>query len=219
MGMELDIAAEASGGAGAWLLLAELNHRVRNELMAALSALRTAQRGRRAGIQPDFLSQAIDRLENFGQLHHLLDRNQSHGSLRQRLAALCWAMARSTGAPDSIHVAMSVDDVEADEETAWTLCVAASELMTNAFRHAFRDNGRGVVRVSLREQQDWLLLTIADNGMGFAPRDVRPTVSNPGLGSAIVAELAERLGGGVSFSGGPAGTAVTVKIPVNRAAQ
>jgi two-component sensor histidine kinase len=220
MGIEWDIVSEASGSVGAWLLLAEFNHRVRNEITAALSALRMAQRGGRAEVQPmEFLDQAVERLENFGQVHHLLDRHQSHGSLGQRLEALCRAITRSKAAPEGIHVVISADEVEADDETAWTVCAVASELMTNAFRHAFRHNGRGVVGVSLREDREWLLLTIADNGMGFAPRDVRPVDSNPGLGSAIVAELTERLGGGVSLCSGPAGTAVTVKVPTHRAEQ
>jgi two-component sensor histidine kinase len=220
MSTDLDTAADALGAASPWLLLAELNHRVHNELMAALSALRLAQRGGRAEIQPvDFLSQAVERLENFGQVHHLLDRNQSHGALRQRLEALCRAVAQSRAAPDGVFVAISADDVEADEETAWTVCVVACELMTNALRHAFRQKSDGVVGVSLREEQAWLLLTIADNGIGFAPRDIRPIVSNPGLGSAIVAELTERLGGGVSQCSGPAGTTVTVTIPIHRGAR
>jgi two-component sensor histidine kinase len=220
MGPERNIAAEAPRDVGPWLLLAEFNHRVRNELMAALSALRVAQRGGRAGVEPAvFLDQAVERLENFSRIHHILDRGQDHGSLRQRLEALCRAVAQSRGATDGIHVVLSAENVQADEETAWTVCVAASELMTNAFRHAFHQTRGGVVGVSLREEREWILLTIADNGLGFAPRDLRPKVPGPGLGSAIVAELAERLGGCVSLCSGPAGSAVTVKVPADRVRQ
>jgi two-component sensor histidine kinase len=204
----------------AWLLLAELNYRVGNELTAVASALRMARRyGPGEALPPDLLDQTVERLENFGVVHRLLDRHNTHGALKQRLEALCEATAQSKGAPNGILVAISADEVTADEETAWTVCVVAFELVTNSFRHAFQPKDRSVVKVNLREDSDWVFLTVIDNGMGFAPRDIRPITSNPGLGLAIVSELAGRLGGGVTRECGPAGTSVTVRFPARRSDQ
>lgn len=212
--------AVAEDSDGPWLLLAELNHRVGNELMAALSALRVAQRGVRTAAHPSgVLDQAVLRLESFGQIHHLLDRNGNHGSLRQRLESLCWATAKAKGAPHCIHIAISADDVQADEETDWSVCAIAFELMTNAFRHAFSDSHPGMVSVSLRDEMNWLVLTVSDNGAGFASQFGGPVLSSLGLGSAIVAELADRLGGAVSRKTGPRGATVIVRIPAQRATQ
>lgn len=218
MGAEPDIAAftEASEGLGAWLLLAELDHRVRNELAAAAAALRLARHRRQAAAQPsELIDAAIERLENFCQVQHLLERHHNHGPLGQRLEALCRAIAKSKGAPQGVQIVVGSDDVMTDDETAWTVCAVACELMTNAFRHAFHGASRCALAVSLREERDWLLLTVADNGIGFAPRDIRPILSNPGLGSAIVTALAERLGGAVTRRSEPDWTAVTLRLPAN----
>lgn len=129
------------------------------------------------------------------------------------------ATAQTKGAPHGIHIVVSADEVAADDETAWTVCEVASEFMTNAFGHAFCNNSHGVVGVRLREEQEWVFLTVADNGVDFAPRNGRSIPSNLELSSAIVSVLAGGLGGTVTRKGGPAGTAATFKVPARRAVQ
>ena len=203
----------------AWLMLDELNHRVGNELMAALAALRTAQRGARNTDDPTaFLDQAVVRLENFGQVHQILNRNRGHGSVSQRLEALCRATEQSKAAPLGIHIVISAEEVEADDETGWTLCVVASELMTNAFKHAFWTRGECVVSVDLHNEQDCVILIVADNGVGSSLPPSRPALAAPGLGWGIVSELADRLGGAVVRESGSTGTTVTVRVPGRRQA-
>src|SRR5580692_9929744 len=74
---------------GAWLLLAELNHRVCNELQVAMSALRLAKRELASDDPARFIEEAELRLEAFGYVHQLLDRQRDQGSISQRLEALC----------------------------------------------------------------------------------------------------------------------------------
>ncbi len=84
---------------GAWLLLAELNHRICNELQAALSALRLARRGL-GSVEPlRFIDEATLRLEAFGREHNLLDRQRRQEPLSQRLEALCRAISVARAAP------------------------------------------------------------------------------------------------------------------------
>jgi two-component sensor histidine kinase len=199
---------------GAWLLLAELNHRVCNELQAALSALRLAKRELASAEPVRFIEEAVFRLEAFGSLHQLLDRQRGQGPLAQRLEALCRATSLAKAAPLGIHLTLKLDDVAVDEETAWTVCVVASELMTNAFKHAFAGGRPGVVGVALKQDEAGVLLTVTDNGIGCQSSET--LWEAPGFGSGIIAQLAERLGGFVTRIGGPTGTAATFRIPVAR---
>lgn len=203
------------GNDEAWLLLAELNHRVRNELQVALSALRLARRQLASSEPARFIEDAVLRLEGLGNVHQVLDRQVGQGPVAQRLQALCWATSRSKAAALGIQLLLVLEDVTTDEETAWTVCVVASELMTNAFKHAFPGGGPGMVSVGLRQEGDEVLLTVADNGVGsFAPnRSAEAIWQAPGFGSGIVDQLAERLGGSVTRVGGPAGTTVTLSVP------
>jgi two-component sensor histidine kinase len=141
------------------------------------------------------------------------------GDTNRELAQGFRATAQTKGTPHGIHIVVSADEVAADDETAWTACVVASEFMTNAFGPAFCTNGHGVVGVRLREAQECVFLTIADNGVGFVPRNGRSIPSNLEQSSAIVSKLAGGLGGAVTRKSGPAGIAVTFKVPARRAMQ
>jgi two-component sensor histidine kinase len=206
---------------GAWLLLAELNHRIGNELQAALSALRLARRGL-SGEDPErFIEEAAARIQCFGDVHQLLDRQRPQGPLAQRLEALCRATSLSKAAPLGIHLMLKLEDVVTDDETAWTLCVVASEFMTNAFKHGFPGGLPGVVCVGLRQDQEGVLLTVIDTGIGAAGRrrPIEAVWQAPGFGSGIVTQLAERLGGFVTRVSGADGTTATFRVPAARLTQ
>lgn len=203
---------------GAWLLVAELNHRVGNELQAAISAVRLAKRGLATSDPARFLDEAALRLEAFGDVHQLLDRQRFYGPLPQRLEALCRATASARAAPLGVHLALQLEDVSTDEETAWTVCVVAAEYMTNAFKHAFSGDAPRIVKVSLGQDADGVLLTVADNGVGpcVGGRSAQTVWQSPGFGTGIVAELAKRLGGAVSRVCGPCGATASFRIPAAR---
>ena len=217
--MERRDAALASDGA--WLLLAELNHRVCNELQAALSALRLARRGLASAEPGRFIEEAVHRLEAFGCVHQLLNRQRGQGSLAQRLEALCRATSAAKAAPLGIHLTLNLDDVAVDEETAWTVCVVACELMTNAFKYAFAGGSPGVVGVALKQDGEGVLLTVTDNGVGIGVgyRSAEAIWQAPGFGSGIVAQLAERLDGFVTRVSSRAGTTVTFRVPAAQSVQ
>lgn len=202
---------------GPGLMLAELNHRVGNELTAVLAALRLVQRSLGDVVEPSgFLDQAVTRLEHFGALHHILDRNRTHGKLHERLEALCRAISVAKAAPCGIHIALSADEVEVDDEIAWTACVVVSELVTNALKHAFIDEGNGLVVVELRDEPGTIVLSVADNGTGMDRAPQRPQAFSrrvSGSGWGIVSELAGRVGGIISRHSGPTGTTVRVVVP------
>lgn len=202
-------------GDGAWLLLEELNHRIRNELQVALSALRLARRGLASGDPARLIEEAVLRLEAFGSVHQLLDRQRGQGPLAQRLEGLCRAISLAKAAPLGIRLVLNLDDVTTDEETSWTVCVVAFELMTNALKHAFAGGLTGVVNVVLTQERGRVVLRVADDGVGSVAR-ARPAETvwkAPGFGCGIVTQLAERLGGSVTRVSAPLGTTVTFVVP------
>jgi two-component sensor histidine kinase len=199
----------------AWLLLTELNHRVGNELQTALSALRSARRSLLSSVSDQCIEEAEVRLQCLGTIHQLLDRRCGERRVAQRLAALCRATALAKAAPLGINLTLSLDDVNTDEETAWTVCVVAFELMTNALKHAFAGTRPGLVAVVLRQDGEDVLLSVTDNGagMGMADGSAEIVWQARGDGTGIVIQLAERLGGSVTRVNGPVGTIATFSAP------
>lgn len=80
------------------------------------------------------------------------------------------------------------------------------EALTNAARHAFASR----IEISLRCEDDGLVLRVQDDGRGFDPATIRP-----GLGLVGMRERAGFLGGDIAIEAAPgAGTRVQVRIPL-----
>lgn len=202
-----------------WVLLDELSHRIGNEFMVMLAALQAAQRGAHDGLNlAQSLDQAVVRLENFCLVHRLLDRKRSQAPLRDRLDALCRATAGSKAAGRDVQLILEAEDVSVDDETAWTVCVVAAEWMTNALKHAFCSDRRGVLRVSLRADPDGVVLTVDDIAAWPPARSASP-IPAAGVGSKIVANLAGRLEGSATRRVGPTGATAVLTLPARRSIQ
>jgi two-component sensor histidine kinase len=170
---------------------AEVRHRVANvfQLMATLGRLRV---------------QRAEDPETRRQLAWLLDATAALGVLQQRLLrpggddfarfledmAPLWAR-RVEDRPVSIK--LEAEPVAVSEQVAAALAVIAHELVTNALAHAFPDGRFGVVRVELKRLETGrAALTVADNGVGYAP----PAVDDRRrLGRWLIGGLADQVRG------------------------
>jgi signal transduction histidine kinase len=116
-------------------------------------------------------------------------------------------------AQDSGVAATAVgEDVDLpNPSTRYELFCIAKEALNNVERHA----QASTVEVTLVQQDDCVLMTIADDGVGIdgsgAPRDLEP---DGHYGLVGMAERAERVGATVAVDGSPGhGTRVTVRVP------
>jgi serine/threonine-protein kinase RsbW len=91
------------------------------------------------------------------------------------------------------------------EEMLGDLKLAVTEACSNSVRHAYRDGREGAVQVSYELHPDRLVVEVQDEGEGFtAAEGVRTTdgsLSEGGLGIAIIRELADELELGPGASG------------------
>ncbi|WCM39427.1 sensor histidine kinase [Thermus antranikianii] len=92
-----------------------------------------------------------------------------------------------------------------------------ANLLTNAFRH-----GSPPVEVGLREEGEWLVLSVRDHGPGVpearipalgTPFHKGPSSSGSGLGLALVRHTVERLGGRVQWGNAHPGWRVVLWLP------
>lgn len=91
----------------------------------------------------------------------------------------------------------------ADPGALADVLLAVSEVVTNCVVHAYRDQPGGTVDIEARRSGDKLVLSVADDGSGMAPRHDSPGL---GLGLPLVGRVAERVditaqaGGGTRVS-------------------
>lgn len=185
------------------LLVAELNHRVKNTL-ATVQAIAT----RTAATTPDkavFVEKFTARLEALARTHVVLTE---HGWGRVQLRDLLVAELSPYAATGA--VTLSGPDVDVAAETAVSLCLLFHELATNAVKHGSLADADGRLRVS------W---TRREGGRGgfdavwaeSCPHPPAPPTTE-GFGTRLVAATLRGLGGG-SVTYGPEG--VTCRIAVD----
>jgi serine/threonine-protein kinase RsbW len=96
------------------------------------------------------------------------------------------------GAPAKARRAIGafLNDLEVESRALSDILLAVSEIVTNCVVHAYRDMTGGAVAVEAHRRGDTLLLSVADQGRGMAPRPDSPGL---GLGLPLVGRIAERV--------------------------
>ncbi|POM25058.1 Sensor histidine kinase LiaS [Actinomadura rubteroloni] len=130
-------------------------------------------------------------------------------SLPQAVAEIAGAWSREHGVPVVLDLA---PDADLPPLARYEAVAILSEALANVARHA----GAGSVRVrSFVDEDDGVVLEIADDGRGFAPPGL-PALARAGhYGVVGLHERAARVGGAAAVRSAPgAGTTVTVRLPL-----
>lgn len=191
------------------LLLQEMSHRVKNKF-AAVSAIIALQSREQAPETRKALEDVGRRIKVIADVHNYLQlsRRDGHIEMSAYLKGLCNSLE---GALDSSHKSITLvcaaPMLFLPPNSALTIGLLVNELVTNAFKHAFGDQG-GRVEVNLSKTDGTFLLSVSDNGRGCAsaPRE--------GLGTRLVKTFAEQLGGRAVWNNTAAsGCVVTIEFP------
>ncbi len=196
------------------LLMAEIHHRVKNNLqiIASLLSMQAARlEDPRANLE---LGIARDRVQALATLHRHLYLDHSYRSIAMRpfLEELCrqLADAMDVRGDEGITVAVDADCLEIASDSAISLALLVTEAVSNALRHGFPDGRRGRIAVSFRLEDDVALLRITDDGVGMATAAEKDT----GLGMQLIRGFAQHLGGEAVVTN-TQGTEITLRIPLD----
>ena len=186
------------------LLLDEERHRTLNEIAAALAAMRLANTGRSPKVRRHRLETAIDRLEGFGETQRLLSaRIPAIADAGAAIETLCRAVIAARTVNALTRVTLRLSRLDAPGEVVRRMQLVCYELVNNALKHAFTNRG-GSLQVALERLGDSLVLTVADDGPGFASTGKAGT----GLGSGIVADIIVRAGGSMECESSSDGSTI-----------
>ncbi len=190
------------------LLLAELNHRVKNTL-AIVQSIAT-QTLRHSGSPEAFRAGFEARVMALAEAHNLLtDSNWGGASLRDIIDRVLLPYAGHDGARHTLSQA----DVSVGPKTAVSLVMAFHELATNAAKYGALSNSAGHVQVDWNVVEDStprrLIVCWTEAG--------GPPVSEPsrkGFGSRLIRGLAHETSGHVDLNYAPGGLVCKFDIPL-----
>ncbi|MDX1413321.1 MAG: GAF domain-containing protein [Candidatus Promineifilaceae bacterium] len=139
--------------------------------------------------------------------HNLRPPGLDAYGLDAALAGLCLDFETHTATDVSYS---GIDDLELEPLRALSLYRFAQEALTNAAKHAEADK----IRVTLKRNDDMILLTVEDNGRGFTPPNFDETIPARGAGLVGMIERLEMVNGRLSIRSGPGrGSCLTATVP------
>ncbi len=193
---------------GEHLLLRELTHRINNELAAtigfvSLSAARSGDVGVKVA-----LAGVIQHVTDTARIYRALQMpaHDDRIDATAYLGELCRSISRAKLQHRGIELVFMECPLQLNASCCWRLGMIVSELITNASRHAFRDNG-GKIQVELLNRGTFVECTVTDNGTGS--KNIRA-----GQGMKIIRSLVGDLRGTIDHRSGTMGTSVILSFPL-----
>lgn len=182
------------------MLLKEIHHRVKNNLMIISSLLNIQSRYIKDKASKDIFKESQNRARSMAIIHERLyqttnlKRIDFGDYIRQLSKELFHTYA---GDFNLIELKINVEDVFLDINTAIPLGLIVNELITNSLKHAFPGGMTGEINIDFHILDDCYELTVKDNGIGFPyDLDFRTTSS---LGLQLINSLTSQINGEIEL--------------------
>ena len=186
------------------VLLKEVHHRVKNNLQILMSLINLQADTLSARCDIDAFQMMQNRVRSISLVHERLYRSSDLGAVGMKgyLEDLLDQIGSSYQETSRrVRATLDAEDVFLSVDKAIPLGLLVTELITNAFKHAFNQHSSGELRVALRKTGEVCLLTVEDSGPGLPGAfDVD---ASPSLGMQLVKALEGQLGGRLQVGRGP----------------
>lgn len=176
------------------LLIRELYHRTKNtiQVVRGMIMLQAAEFSDNKEIRA-LAKNTEDRIQAISLVHQMLYMSQdlSRISIKEYIQNLCASILESYNISNNkIVFNFNIDEQSFLLDTAIPLGLIINELITNSIKHAFPDNRKGIINISLlKDKSGDNIFQYSDNGAGIADNfDFR---GSPTLGLKLIHSLGE----------------------------
>jgi two-component sensor histidine kinase len=161
------------------VLLKEVYHRTKNNMLVIISMLNL----RAMNVEdPNFRQLAMDtenKIRAMALVHEQLYQSENLRNLdfEKYLRNMAKTLVSSATNNDQIEVEIDCNSQTLSIDIAVPLGLVINEIITNALKHAFPDNMKGKIQITMRAVDiNNIELSIGDNGIGL-PDDFNPVLS------------------------------------------
>ena len=197
------------------VLVAEMNHRIKNNLLALNTLLSIELEGIDDEESSRILKNMDRRLNSMFDLHNMLiEKNlEKRVRLDTYLEQISEKIQESMGHIFSdAEITFSGDQIEVSQEQALRCGLILNELIVNIYKHAFSESDEeGEIRVELEKGDDTVNLNVSDNGVGIPENQERDNKDS--MGMWIVEELSEKMGASIDVVS-KKGTRFVISFPL-----
>ena len=182
------------------ILLKEIHHRVKNNLLVVSSLLDLQS----SYIDDSQVNKLIENCQNritaMALVHqHLYGNSQLNKiNFAQYIESLVDNLSYVHGSQNRINITLEIEPIEINIESANPCGLIVNELVSNALEHGFVGRDRGNIWLSLKaNSQGQNVLTIRDDGVGF--KDGLDLDNSDSLGLELICTLVEQIDGKIKL--------------------
>jgi PAS domain S-box-containing protein len=176
------------------MLLKEIHHRVKNNLMIISSLLSIQSRFIKDKEALGIFKESQNRAKSMALIHERLYKSTDlkridMGDYIRTLANDLFHTYITNN--QKIEIKLDVEDIMVDINTSIPLGLIINEIITNALKHAFPDDMSGTILISFNRLGDKLKLEVSDDGIGF-PKDL-DYKNTSSMGLQLVNSLSDQI--------------------------
>ena len=153
------------------VLLREVNHRVKNNLVAIISMLHQEEDlAQEKGITEEQcrIQEVVGRVSGLLTVHRLLSSSEWKPLPLSRLCAtVIQETIKGLGIGRTIHMNIAPSSIQVDSDQAHSLAMVLNELSTNVLKYAIPEGAAANITVSFQQREGIIELFFQDDGPGF----------------------------------------------------
>lgn len=175
------------------ILLTEIHHRVKNNLavISGLIQLETLDL-EETEVNKKLLNTSL-RIRSVAKIHEIMyqTENFTHVVFENVVESIANYIKNTYPKSDDIPLIFKAERLTLNVNQAVPCGLIINELLTNAWKHAYPTEEKGVIELELNEENGLITLRIADQGVGL-PQNINPEAGDS-LGFIIVKQLCSQL--------------------------
>ena len=183
------------------ILLKEIHHRVKNNLTLTISLLELQEEEIEDEKTKKVLIDIQERIYTMELLHRKLyeSPNLNKISLKNYIIDLIETISRTYDKQKKVNIFFEIENIELDIETAMPYGLILNELVTNAFKYAFKNQNNPKLEIIISKQKDEkILLIVKDSGKGL--KEEFSKMCNETLGLRLINMIVKhQLMGNISY--------------------
>ncbi|MFZ9045716.1 MAG: histidine kinase dimerization/phosphoacceptor domain -containing protein [Cyclobacteriaceae bacterium] len=180
------------------MLMRELHHRVKNNLQVISSLLGLQSMKLEDADAQKAVAEGKERIRAMSLIHQKLyqEENVTAVNIKEYMQNLVSELSNSYGYHDKAKIIVDVPDLAMDADTTLPLGLIVNELVSNAFKYAYKDIEKPVLELKFIQENKLSKLLIKDNGKGMPVGFDLSSAQSFGL--KLVNLLAKQLNGNIT---------------------
>jgi PAS domain S-box-containing protein len=182
------------------ILLQEIHHRVKNNL-AIISSLIELQKDGLSDEMQEVFQETQTRIRSIALVHEKLYQTEhlAEIDISEYVSDLSRIITQTfTGKNRNIEFREDIDSVKISIINAVPLGLLINELLSNAFKHAFKNGRDGIISISFKKVKGEYVVSVEDNGAGLPEGfDINEQTS---MGMTLVKTLTRQIQGEMTIT-------------------